>query len=582
MSAIKDKLKDYLIGDVLRVVEASPDDGIIPGSLDKTLLDLLNYDIWIEGEKYILTKSFEADPFIRSINKLFDTGKFTKFYKRFILQYIFCLAGVLANQSVGGKIKEIALEENEINCYVADYYFRATGRDPRIVWKKRSMFVGFLQIFVNIFIQAALSLKSGFKLSKGIKQFKLLREGLWGLYDTGGAYFHDDFLVDGEKIRNDDLLLFSWGISKNDFYRRKAYDDARKSPYSHFDIKKLSIGLKSFILRIMPKYVFFSTAYLLSYLGSNNFSFYRSAFLSFSISAIPYEKVFSHYRFTSTLGHMFFSTSHIAESIICENYNSRYYLMHWSDVSYKDHRPFLSHMGCDKFLGWGKIHLDGLNVETLSSGYVFKRFIKNVARDKSTILTQMGVSAGKKIISFFDESFSALCRMTSRHYVNFWELAYHCALDNPGCEIIIKTKNPQMPNSLEPELYSIFAELSEKMKKLSNVHIIDEKRFSFIEAIGVADIVITEGMTSSATIAIICGITGLYFDEAGYDHPLKERFKGRIVFDDPLKLRNMISSIIAGKEDPLKEIPESLLREYDEYSDDRGIDIFREVISKGL
>ena len=39
-----------------------------------------------------------------------------------------------------------------------------------------------------------------------------------------------------------------------------------------------------------------------------------------------------------------------------------------------------------------------------------------------------------------------------------------------------------------------------------------------------------------------------------------------------------IHEIINGKQSPLNEISQDILREYDEFQDDRGIDRFREIL----
>ncbi len=119
------------------------------------------------------------------------------------------------------------------------------------------------------------------------------------------------------------------------------------------------------------------------------------------------------------------------------------------------------------------------------------------------------------------------------------------------------------------------------MHKYPNVYIVDPDKWSFIETIGVSDVVVTQGVTSSATIAIICGVEGLYFDEAGEDHPLSAAFKNRIVFDSAAELLSMLQKIIDGSENPIKGIPEYILRAYDAYPDDRGIDLLRNILSGG-
>ena len=55
-----------------------------------------------------------------------------------------------------------------------------------------------------------------------------------------------------------------------------------------------------------------------------------------------------------------------------------------------------------------------------------------------------------------------------------------------------------------------------------------------------------------------------------------------MVFDEENKIRQMIKKIIYENYSPRKNIPDSLMREYDHYEDDRGIDIFREILARGL
>jgi hypothetical protein len=42
----------------------------------------------------------------------------------------------------------------------------------------------------------------------------------------------------------------------------------------------------------------------------------------------------------------------------------------------------------------------------------------------------------------------------------------------------------------------------------------------------------------------------------------------------------MIDAIINGKESPLNDIPRDLIRQLDEFPDDRGIDLFRDILVK--
>ncbi|MFC1621641.1 cytidylyltransferase domain-containing protein, partial [Candidatus Omnitrophota bacterium] len=435
-------------------------------------------------------------------------------------------------------------------------------------------------IFARIFKVFYLSLNKGLKFNMTTKRHKVMREATWGLYKMGGYYFHDDFLVDGEKIKKEDLLLFSRGVPET-IGRLEAYDDAQKSPYRHFNLLSLSMGIVPFFTRVIPKYIISSSLLLFKEITSPFFSLYWSLHSYLIYNALPYEKLFSHFRITSELGHSHYSAGHVVESIVCQNYSTKYYLMHWSDHSLALIQYVFSFLGCDDFLSWGMAHINTLGVDAepyVLTGYPFKRFIKEVASNRDKVLKDMGIRAKGKIISFFDESFGGDCKMTKEHYLSFWKTALGLAELEKDNTVLIKQKSAKYKR-LSPEMKKEFFAIKDKIHNMPNAYIIDHGRWSFIESIGVSDIVVTQGMTSSATIAIICGIEGLYLDEAGYKHAFAVSFKDKLVFDRPEGLISMVQKIIAGTESPLKSIPETMLRDLDAYSDDRGIDLFRSILS---
>ncbi|NQT33343.1 MAG: hypothetical protein HQ594_06715 [Candidatus Omnitrophica bacterium] len=309
----------------------------------------------------------------------------------------------------------------------------------------------------------------------------------------------------------------------------------------------------------------------------DHYSLFSSLFFFFITRALFYEKIFSNFEISCEMGHACFSPSHIPEAIVCQNHGCRYYLYHWSDFSVENDRYLSSYLGCDKYLLWGKAHRTGFeNREYDLIGYPFKKFINEVKFKRQEVLSAMGLRSRGKIISCFDESFGGEHKMTEEHFVDYWKVLLGIAQANSENTVIIRPKEIRRYMKLPDVLKKNFLETKETLEKLENVWIVDSKKWSFIEVIGVADVVVTQGMTSSATIAIICGINGLYFDEADYDHPFKDKFKDRIVFDSREKLLDMISKILNGSEKPITDISESLLREFDAYADDDGIERMRE------
>lgn len=541
-------------------------------------LDWINSDLVNIVNEFVEEKRLLESSFIINMNRVFRTKRFEQLLKKWIVEYFLKLFRVL-----DGSL-ELTLEDNPINRFGVEKYYRRFNTVPEIKWKRRpNLLQKISSILARPLVIIFISLKNGIKFNGKRKRYKVMREALWGLYDVGGHYFHDDFMVDGEKIKKEDLLLFSRGIPA-ERSRLKGYYDARKSSYGYFNLSDMPIGLGPLFSRVIPKYIISSGMVLLKEIYSNNFSLYWSIYLYFLYNALPYEKVFSSFEVTSELGHSFFSTGHIAEAIVCQNYGTRYYFIHWSDNSVSIDKYIFSFLGCDAFLLWGKAYIQGVEGGPgilVPIGYPFKRFVRNIISNREKTSLEMGIKMNGKIITFFDESFGGECKMGEESYVVIWETALKLAEREADNTILIKPKDLIRYNNLSPGLKERFIYIKNKMEKMPNVHIIDSNRWSFIETIGISDIVVTQGMTSSATIAIICGIEGLYLDQSGYKHLFSKLFKDKIVFDNPDRLLDTIRKIALNTEHALGAIPEDILRAYDAYPDDRGIDLLRDMLTGG-
>ena len=214
------------------------------------------------------------------------------------------------------------------------------------------------------------------------------------------------------------------------------------------------------------------------------------------------------------------------------------------------------------------------------TGYPFRQAIMDV--DKEETLKAMGVKPRGKIISFFDEmSFGAETQITEEHCVRFWQMIVDCAKQFPDHTLLIKpkditrAKDMNKNNGMFHDMMSCHLILRAR-KIIPNAYILDDKKWSFIETIGVSDIVVTQGMFSSATIALICEKEGLYFDESGYSHPLKDRYKDILVFDDKDRLFEMIRLITIGYS-TRAEMSVEELRSYSKYNN--GVEMIRGILA---
>lgn len=566
-------MKRLLVKDLLSQLNSIKSSAGIQRS--REYFEFINSNLTDFVDEFLRKNKLLESHFIRNMNKTFETTRFEVLLKRWTIDYLEKIFEALNG------LDELTLEDNPINRFGVEKYRSNFAMLPKIKWRKQpALSQKLCSILVRCAVIVRLSLNKGIKISGKRKKYKIMREALWGLYDIGGYYIHDDFMVDGDKIKKEDILLFSRGITKDET-RLKGYDDAKKSPYGHFDLQSLSMGIGPFCSRIIPKYIISGSRILFKEARSDHFSLYWSVYLYFKYNALPYEKIFSHFEITSELAHNCFTASHIPEAIICQNHGAKYYFMIWSDMAIRINEYTVSYLGCDGYLSWGKAHITGLEGDPrilMLTGFPFKKFIKKVIADRNNVLSDMGISAKGKIITFFDESFGGGIKMTEENFVTFWETALKLSQIEEGNTILIKPKELNRYHNLSEGLKTRFIDIKNKIEKNQNIYIIDEKKWSFIECIGVSDIVVTQGMTSSTTIAIICDIEGLYLDEAQYDHPFSRLFKDRIVFNDPGELLVMISKILKGKEHPLKDIPEDVLRDFDTYKDDMGIDRVRDIL----
>lgn len=543
------------------------------------------YIDWIDNALVEYASEFTArydllsSPFIGIMNRAFRTRRFSFLLNRYIVDYLATLFNAV-HESPSGADGYLPLEDNPLNRFAIEAYEKRFGRRPHVTWTRRPSLVSrFLNIISRVAAVIYRSMMDGFVTGTRIKKYKVMREALYGLYGVNGYYFHDDVLIDGEHIKEKDLLLFSRGVPTESF-RKEGYHDAMESPYGHFTLGALPIGIKQFFQRVIPKYVYCGSIALFSEASSDNFSIFYSLYLFFTSLAIPYEKVFSNYMVDAELGHDYHCARHIPESIVCQSYGVRYYLMHWSDISGHVDRYLCSFLSCDKYFVWGKVHMITAQEDNSifePTGYIFKKFIKEVRSRRHEVLKEIGINARGKIISFFDESFGggdsfgSNAKMTAEHFVNFWKTALETAKTHREHTIVVKPKEMARYLWLDEPLRSEFLAVKKEIEALENACIVNEKKWSFIEVIGVSDIVITQGMFSSATIAIICGIDGLYLDEARYGHPFRELFKDKVVFDTSEALQEAVRLILDGKASALKYIPENVIREFDAYPDDKAV-----------
>lgn len=576
----KIRLKNIITGDVLPLFDIR---SIQDVQKRKEYVDWISFDLVSLVEEFYAARAAH-DKFVPLLDRCFSTKKSANLVKKYVIGYLYNLFLLFDYFCFETQEKQtIPLEDNPLNRFAAGAYmhkFNATRLD--IFWGRRLNILE--RISVALFHAAKAcyySLKKGLIVLNKKKHFKVLRELKWGFSGINGAYFHDDFMVDGSIIKNKEFLAFIRGKPK-DAYALSLYNSLKASNYENFDIEKLKINLQSFLFRIIPLYCLKGIGIILKCIQSANFSLYSSIFYRFLVIGILHEKVFANYTVSSQLGHQYYSYDHIIEAIICNNHRARYFLCQLSDNSIRENKLILPYLGADNIFSWGRAHdfvREGNENVYLHTGYVFKRFINEARLNKINMVRRMNLPHNKKNILFFDEDFGGVNRLSAEHYMYYWEAIFALwARLHTDVNIIVKPKDPFAYKCLPPAPQKRYLDMTKKMKASGTLFTLGFPEWSFIDLLGIADLVVTPGMTSSVMIALVCGIEGLYFDKAGFNHPLMG-LKNKLVFDDQQKFVDAARKILESSYSVFNFIENNGLREFDQFEDDRSIDLVRHKLA---
>ncbi|NQT33489.1 MAG: hypothetical protein HQ594_07445, partial [Candidatus Omnitrophica bacterium] len=212
-------------------------------------IDWIHSDIVDIAEEFIRKNDLNRASFIKDMNTVFKTDRFVSLLNKWVIEYYVKLFRVLDNPP-----PELVLERNPLNQFGLSKYVSKFNNKINIKWKRQKYFYKIASVILQSLVVLYLSMNRGVVISRKKKKYKVMREAIWGLYDVRGFYFHDDFLVDGDKVREDELLLFSRGVPLEEG-RLKGYHDAIKSPYGHFDLQRIPVDVKTLLSRIISKYI---------------------------------------------------------------------------------------------------------------------------------------------------------------------------------------------------------------------------------------------------------------------------------------------------------------------------------------
>ncbi len=525
--------------------------------------------------------------FIKIYNERFKTNKLKPFVLKWISMYVFELLICLYRIHLDSpSLKLLYLDDNSLNRHIYEWWYWKTGDIIQIQWLKQSdLRIGLATLALSALTFVFRPFFRGLCLPAKPKKFKIMKEATWGLQNP---VFRDDFFIDGEKLLKQDLLLYTYGSRHEG--RTFAYKDAQNSGYQCINRTNLKIPLNLLCQRLFKYHFLLPVVLILKNIKNKRNYLLREWLTAFHGAAVNYEILLSHYQIGLDLSVNEASLSHIPETILLNNYGAKSVIFHWSDLltyyhSDDDLKSF------NVYLIWGKAHSHGKRYfvdSMVETGCWLKHNFGEFTRNKKRIYENLGlpVNSPKVLLAFYDTTIDPDFHFTEDVLLDFWQLMFEIVDGNKNVIGIMKPKVADRVKHLKlsDKGDEIYNKIRQRCLENGRVYFIDNpSEFAVTEVIAISDINITMGMGSPSTIALLCGKIGLYYDTTGSDyHPFTRRYRKKLVFDNKGDLFSVVRNITDGAYNPLPEIDEELLRGFDQFRDDKGLERFKQALLDNL
>lgn len=531
--------------------------------------------------------NLENCQFIRVYNNKFKTNKFIPFIMKWVsiytLEILKCLYRVHLDKPCE---KILYLRDNLLNRNIYEWWEQKTGNKIQVEWQKESELMAALETMFSILVSFIYRLfYRGLCMPVKPKKFKIMKEVAWGLRNL---VLRDDFFVDNEKLLGKDVLLYTTDSGHEG--RMSAYKDAQNSEYECVNSNKLKIPLDLLLQRLFKYYLLLPAVFTFKNLGSKQNYLLREWLAAFHGVSVNYEILLSHYRLGLELSVNEASLMHIPGTIILNNRGAKSALYHWSDLT-SGHFILEDFKSSNIYLVWGKAHLaekQDFVDSTIETGCWLKHDFSKFTRNKRSIYEKLALPTnvnGYTVLAFYDRSFSPDIYITEEVLLDFWKMMAELIEERKDVIGILKPKSGnEKYDALSDKGREMFTDLKGRCLGSGRFYFIDNPtEIAVTEVIAISDLNITMGMGSPSTIALLCGKVGLYYETTGNDcHPFAKKYKNRVVFENKKNLFSAVDMIINEGHNPLNEIDEELLRSYDQFRDEMGVERFRDTLLASL
>ena len=512
-------------------------------------------------------------------NKILNTNKFEAYIKKGISNHIFILLKDMHLIRLSNlKEQEILINKSALNKFVlsymeAKYGIRYNVRWLSPLWGPMSLGVYYMWFFKEIVTR-------GVVFNRGRKEYKISTEASSGF---NKRTLRNDMAIDGDRFKKEDLLILQFYIN-NDIQFNTAFQEAKIRGFDTVSVPKLRININNNIFYVIFFYLFLPLkTYFKLVLCRQTFLFY--CIFLFHKRCFPIEMLMNLYHIRCHISMRDYGG--IEETIILNRHGAKNVIFHWADITtYKAHH--LGMIAHNVYFRWGDMHYchhsdNNFIDKKVNIGCIFKKAYNEALHRKDNIITQkLKIRKGRKIAVFFDTSFSNSILFSECFFLRYIGIVKEFCQRNEDVNIVLKPKNfESYEEMLSEENRSQFRTMWHELINRHNFTYVDPLKWSFEEAIAIADICVSMGLNSPSTVALIFGKNALYFDDTGNSHhPFAKKYKDTIVFDDKELLFRQADNILNSNFNCRDIISEAEIRGYDAFKDDKALERLRDNLYK--
>ena len=371
-------------------------------------------------------------------------------------------------------------------------------------------------------------------------------------------------LIDNLHFNNKDVIFYTKGNIAKNLYRAEAKLQLEQAGYTVVDMSKMAINLKRGFRAFVTLYVYMVLSAVCRY------KIYQvEDIIVFNLSA------YNHFVFlTNYNSNLHYSNSvgdEISGTIMMNFWGCKNFVYHLSDMTtYQG--VFHAYHAHNIFYSWGPIH------RTFDSGHYFHDKIVNVgcifiSAYKDAINTNIVKSSAQKVILVCDSSFDNCCHQSEDFYLDFLDLLQIIAAEIRDARFFFKAKRFDFKTLADGFTEQKKKSFLDKMGILKSTN-----RFDFyysdtqLESLfPKADLVISMGINSPCTIALLCGKEALYYETSGNDQHPFSKYKNQIIFNDKEKLLSSVKKILNKEITVFDYIDDKLLSSFDYFRDGKAL-----------